>query len=363
MKQLFFTSLYILFFAASTLAQLDRAESTQQTNPEIIPETIQIAGVGDIMFGTNFPSHKYLPPNDNAIRLIQPFDKILKQADVAFGNLEGAFLDQGDLEKNCKDTTKCYAYRMPNRYIHAIDTSGFDLISLANNHTFDFGDTAVYNTMYLLDAIGVAYAGALTHPDTIILRKGIRIGFIAFAPNKGCVDIVNIKDAKQRIRKLDRESDIIVVSFHGGAEGAQHNKITRKTEEYYGENRGNVYAFSHAMIDAGADIIFGHGPHIPRAMELYKNRLICYSLGNFCTYARFNLRGANGYAPLITAELTADGEFVSGQIHSAIQYGEGGVTPDSRNRAAQRIKELTERDFPEMDGILQITNTGYIIRK
>ena len=170
---------------------------------------------------------------------------------------------------------------------------------------------------------------------------------MAFSPNNGTQSINDLEAAKALIQHLDSLSDIIIVSFHGGAEGKKYQHVTREREYFYGENRGNVYEFSHEMIDAGADIIFGHGPHVARAIEVYKNRFIAYSLGNFATYGRFNLRGENGLAPIAKVWITEDGSFVKGKIISAIQKGAGVPEIDVNHGAAQKIKELTEADFPE----------------
>ena len=83
---------------------------------------------------------------------------------------------------------------------------------------------------------------------------------------------MKIEKAKDIVKELSKTCEIVIVSFHGGGEGANYQNVTRKTEYCYGENRGNVYEFSHAMIDAGADIIIGHGPHVPRAIEYIKKR-------------------------------------------------------------------------------------------
>ncbi len=115
-------------------------------------------------------------------------------------------------------------------------------------------------------------------------------------------------EAEEIVRHLADTCDIVIVSFHGGAEGANYQHVTKDYEMYYTENRGNVYSFAHRMIDAGADVIFGHGPHITRAVEVYNERFIAYSLGNFCTYGRFNLSGPNGIAPVIKSECRYDRE-------------------------------------------------------
>ncbi|MEM7109804.1 MAG: CapA family protein, partial [Bacteroidota bacterium] len=142
--------------------------------------------------------------------------------------------------------------------------------------------------------------------------------------------------------------DVVIVSFHGGAEGSKYQSVTRKTELFYGENRGNVYEFSHTMVDAGADIIFGHGPHVSRAIDIYKNRFIIYSLGNFCTYARFNLQGANGLAPIIKVFTDARGSFLKAEITPIVQKPPGGPRIDPDGQVITKLRELTEKDFPEV---------------
>ena len=159
------------------------------------------------------------------------------------------------------------------------------------------------------------------------------------------------------VRHLDTICDIVMVSFHGGAEGKDHMHITRESEFFYGEDRGNVWEFAHMTIDAGADLVIGHGPHVPRAMELYKERLICYSLGNFCTYARFNLNYPNSLAPLISVELDREGKAIGGEIISMIQKGEGGPVVDALHKSLKLIKRLTVEDFPENKIIFQDDGT------
>ena len=138
-----------------------------------------------------------------------------------------------------------------------------------------------------------------------------------------------------------------MVSFHGGGEGSDRTHITREIEYCYGENRGNPYKFSHQVIDNGADIVFGHGPHVTRALEIYKDRLICYSLGNFCTYKRFNLKGVNGIAPIVEVNVNKEGEFISGNVISIKQIGEGIPIIDKDQNVLIEIKKLIASDFPE----------------
>lgn len=327
-----------------------------------VPKSVSIIGVGDIMTGTNYPSERYLPPNGGK-NLLDPVRDILRNADITFGNLEGTVLNSGGNAKRCSDPSKCYVFRMPESHIQHLVHAGFDFMSIANNHSGDMGASGRTNTIRVLTENGISCAGLLTHPTAKFEQEGVSYGLIAFAPNSGTLNIRDITGAASRVKKLAAEVDIVIVSFHGGAEGSQAEHVTRQTETFYGENRGNVYAFAHAMVDAGADIIWGHGPHVVRGMELYKDRLITYSLGNFCTYARFSLRGIKGLAPIVKAELSSDGKFLSGEVWSFIQRGEGGPVADPNLGALKRIKMLTDADFPESkliigdDGSLTVNTT------
>ncbi len=307
---------------------------------------ISIIGVGDIMLGANYPSSDYLPP-DEGKHLLSSVSPILRGADLTFGNLEGTILNSGGQAKQCGDPSKCYVFRTPEKYALQLKTTGFDLLSVANNHAGDFGDTGRKSTLAFLKQQGIQAAGQSIQPTAVFSKEGIKYGFAAFAPNMGTVDLRDVKKAQQIVRGLAQQSDIVIVSFHGGAEGAQHQHVTRKSEQFYGENRGNVYEFAHAVIDAGADLVFGHGPHVTRALELYKNRFIAYSLGNFCTYGRFNLKGANGIAPIIKVEIDKQGNFSSAEVTSTQQLGKGGTSLDPKNRAFETLRQLTQADFPE----------------
>jgi poly-gamma-glutamate capsule biosynthesis protein CapA/YwtB (metallophosphatase superfamily) len=314
---------------------------------EIVPQidTFSIIGVGDIMMGTNFPKAAYLPPRGT--NLLDSVKHILRNADVTFGNLEGVILNDGGDPKKCKNPDACYLFRSPEYMAAHLQDAGFDVLSVANNHTGDFGLPGRKNTARILDSLGINFAGTIEKEFTTFSVDDINYGFVAFAPNKGTVSIHDTVRAKHIVQMLDSLSDIVIVSFHGGAEGKDHQHLTRETETYYGEDRGNVYKFSHSLIDAGADIIFGHGPHVTRAIEIYNDRFIAYSLGNFCTYARFNLRGPNGIAPIIKLNTTKKGEFLGGRIFPIKQIGLGMPVIDQELGAIFKIRELTHIDIPE----------------
>ncbi|HBS88567.1 MAG: capsule biosynthesis protein CapA [Bacteroidetes bacterium GWF2_38_335] len=346
----------LLVFVGAALYTPAKSQATSN-----IKDTITVIGVGDMMLGSGFPSASHLPPNDDCDALLKPVWHILQNADVTFGNLEGCFLNSGPTTKKCSDPSRCYAFRMPDRYVHGYLNAGFDVVSLANNHSGDFGEAGRNNTMKLLDSVGINYGGLLVHPTASFMIDSVKYGFCAFAPNSGTCDVRDIVSAAEIVKKLKAENDIVIISFHAGAEGSSRQHVTRKTEEFIGENRGNVYEFAHSMIDAGADVLFGHGPHVTRAVELYKERFIIYSMGNFCTYSQFNLAGVSGLAPIVKVFMNNKGEFLKAEVTPTIQVGEGGSNIDSQKRVIKVIQDLTATDFPE--GVLNISNDGLITKK
>lgn len=349
--------LILLFTNNSLTAQTD---TLLQTNDSAI-RTVTIIGVGDMMLGTNYPSTKHLAPNDGA-NLLDSVRAILIDADITFGNLEGTLAGTKGKVKRCRNPKLCYAFRSPSHYGQYYKDAGFDLVSIANNHSGDFGAEGREITMKTLEEYGIQYAGLLSCPTTIIEKDGIKYGLAAFAPNSGTVSINDIEGAKEIVQGLDSLCDIVIVSFHGGGEGRSKQHVTKETELFIGENRGNVYEFSHAVIDAGADVVFGHGPHVTRAIELYNNHLICYSLGNFATYDRFSLTAESGVAPIVKVTTDTKGNFISAQITPIKQVGEGIPMVDREKQwALKLIQSLTNEDLPETP--LLIGDDGMVTKK
>ncbi len=320
-------------------------------------DTLTFIGVGDIMMGTNYPNENRLPPN-NARDLMAEVKSILRNADITMGNLEGVLLDEGGTPKHCRNPEVCYVFRSPTSFVENLVESGFDIMSLANNHAGDFGDEGRKSSMRTLDSAGIAYAGLISKPYVIFEKDNMRYGFAAFAPNTGCASINDIASARATVMHLDSLVDVVIVSFHGGAEGSRFEHVPRKHELFVGEDRGDVYQFAHTLIDAGADIVFGHGPHVTRAIEVYNNRFIAYSLGNFCTYGGFNLSGVNGLAPIIKVFTTPEGEFIKAKITPIYQSSMSPVHLDTQGRVIKRIRELTLEDFPET--AITISNDGWV---
>jgi len=307
---------------------------------------ITIAAVGDIMMGSPFPNDTRMPPNDGA-DLLKGVTPILSAADIAFGNLEGPIVDSGSSAKCRPGSTQCFAFRVPTRYGKYLKAAGFDVMSVANNHAGDFGEAGRISTQKVLDEQGIKYAGSLQPPATTAYLdvKGHKVAVIGFGHNNGMPSINDLVVAGELVQAAKKKADIVIVSFHGGAEGSDHQHVPNAREIFLGENRGNLPAFAHTVIDAGADLVLGHGPHVMRGMELYKDHLIVYSLGNFCTYGWFTLAAETALSEIVEIKIAPDGKFLSGRIHAARQDGRGGPTLDPTGEAIRVVRNLSTTDF------------------
>ena len=330
----------------------DIKKSNTQKNDKSDEKTeFTIIGVGDIMLGSNYPFEYLLPEND--ANILKNTQNILKNADITAGNLEGTLFDTGGTPKSCDNPNVCYAFRMPSKYGKYLKQAGFDYLSVANNHSNDFGETGIRETIKNLDNLNIKYSGIKDITESAVLEKdGKKFGFISFSPNSATVKLNDYNYAKKLISELKSKVDIVIVMFHGGAEGANAEHITKKHEIFHGEDRGNVYEFAHFAIDNGADVIFGQGPHVARAVELYKNKFISYSGGNFATFGKINISGSMGIAPIFKIKINNKGDFISGEIIPVRQtYKSLGPFIDSEKLAIKKIISLNKSDFPNGNGL------------
>lgn len=292
------------------------------------------------MMGTTYPAVR-LPPYDGA-NIFVNVREVLQEGDLTMGNLEGPLTEQGECTKKITEG-KVYAFRTPTRYARYLLEAGFDFMNLKNNHINDFGTEGLTSTIESLHANGIQYG--LDDKNGLFVVKNKKICIISFSQADWGNSILDIPRAQKIVAQRAQEFDIVIVSFHGGGEGIDFLH-TRDTMEYFlGSPRGNVVRFARAVIDSGADLVWGHGPHVPRALEVYKDRLIAYSLGNFFTYG-FNIEGVRGYAPILKVFLDSCGIFIAGEIISAIQKPGGILELDSLQRAFKLIKNLSQEDFP-----------------
>lgn len=328
-------------------------ELARQRAARLACKRITVAAVGDLMLGTDFPEPRL--PGDDGRSQLRDAAPLLSAADIAFGNVEGVLMDGGEPVKQCKDPSACYLFRSPTRFAATLASAGFTVMSLANNHARDFGEPGRSSSMAALAAAGIRHSGRVG--DVASWQIGeVRTAMIAFSPFSGSWPMLDLDAADTAVRELAAEHDLVIVSFHGGAEGAGAEHIPFTTERYYGEDRGDSVQFSRRMIDAGADLVIGHGPHVPRAMEVYRDRLIAYSLGNFATYYGISVADAKGYAPLLAVTLDGQGRLVAGRLHSLLQQRPEGPRHDPADRAGRMIRELTADDFN--GGGLAFGNSG-----
>jgi len=309
--------------------------------PEII-----VTAVGDVMLGTTFPDESALPPNDGADLLteVTPF---LKHGDVVYGNLEGPLIDGGESAKcRGKKIGTCFAFRVPTRYGKYLKAAGFTAMGLANNHAMDFGLEGRASSRQVLDAMQIAHTGEVGDIARLTV-KGRKIAIIALATYPGAYNFLDLDESLQAIRALKAESDLVIVGFHGGAEGATHQHVLEGDETFLGEDRGDLRRFTHAAVDAGADLVLGSGPHVVRAMEIYKGKLIAYSLGNFATYGPFNLNAENGLTLVLEAHLAADGTFLQGKAYPVKQEKPGGPQLYPEMKILPVLRALSSADFPQ----------------
>jgi hypothetical protein len=304
--------------------------------------TLTVAAVGDIMLGTDFPQDT-LPPDDGR-GILAGVAVELAAADVTFGNLEGVLMDGGEPVKKCQDPSVCYLFRSPSRYARTLKEAGFDVVSLANNHARDFGEVGRSASMAALAAEGILHSGREGDVASWT-QDGRRIAMVAFSFTGGSHPLNDTEGAKALVAELAAGHDLVIVSFHGGAEGGDATRLPFTMERSFGEERGDVVAFGRAMVDAGADLVLGHGPHVPRAIESYRGRLVAYSLGNFATWFGISVAGQKGLAPILQATVDEEGRLLEGRIVSAIQLRPEGVRPDPEQRAARLIRGMTALDL------------------
>lgn len=294
------------------------------------------------MLGTSDPPG-HLPP-DGGVGLLDAVAPLLRDADVTFANLEGPLCDTGATTK-CRPGSFCFAFRTPTSYGAFLADAGVDVVSTANNHAGDFGEPCRRETERTLDALGIAWSGPVGSVARLTVN-GRRLALVAFHPSSATNDLTDLPAARGQIAALAKEVDLVIVSFHGGKEGLKATHVVDGPEQYLGENRGDLKRFARAMIDAGAGLVLGHGPHVLRAMEVYQGHLIAYSLGNFATYGRFDLSGALGVSVVLEATLDAQGRFLEGRLLSTKQLGLGVPVPDESGQGAKQVRALSLEDLP-----------------
>jgi len=325
---------------------------TVDTSGASVPVTpvgkgLTIAAAGDTMMGSDLRKGSAgLAPGNGEVLFADVAD-IFSAADVAFLNLEGTLSDDLPQTKCGPASSSCYSFRTPVRYTAALQSASIDVVSNANNHAMDLGEAGMDATLAALDAAGIAHTAR--YGDIAMLeRDGLKIAVVGAHSGSCCLNVNRIEEVQGAIVQADAAADLVIFTFHGGAEGSGARHVPGRTEIAWGERRGDVEALSRAAVDAGADLVIGHGPHVLRAMEVYRGRLIAYSLGNFVGFRQFGTRGGHGGTSLILeTELAGNGVLLAARLHPVMLDGEGKPRRDPEGAAFASIQELSDADYPD----------------
>jgi poly-gamma-glutamate synthesis protein (capsule biosynthesis protein) len=262
--------------------------------------------VGDLVLGNSHLVDN-IPAEWDAMYFgqVEPY---LKNADLSMGNLEGA-LTQYTKTLKVTGSGRSYAFRFPPRYAKLLKDTGFTALNVANNHARDFGEQGFSDTGANLRQAAIAVVG-LKGQFTILQVKELRVALVGFGfyPHQNMVQ--DLAAAGQLVAQAKAQSDYVVVTFHGGAEGDDAVFHGNSNEMFLGEDRGNAVAFSRAVIDAGADLVVGHGPHVLRAIECYQGRPIFHSLGNFVGVGGLSIRSMAAMTAIGGVQLGSKGELL-----------------------------------------------------
>jgi hypothetical protein len=219
------------------------------------------------------------------------------------------------------------------------------LMNEANNHAYDFGPAGYQNTRHNLDSVGIKYTG-WPGEIPVVDVKGVKVAVIGFASytwSNLCSDLPN---ATTLIKQAKTKADLVVIQVHQGGEGSDKTHVKPGTEMFLGENRCDPIAFAHNAIDAGADLVVGHGPHVMRAMEFYKGHLIAYSMGNFAGYHALTVNGVLAVGGVLKVTLLGDGTFKGATLVSTKMVSPGWPRPDPQKQAITLVGGLSKSDFP-----------------
>jgi poly-gamma-glutamate capsule biosynthesis protein CapA/YwtB (metallophosphatase superfamily) len=307
------------------------AGATPAAGSPATPSVVRFAVTGDIAMVAG-PAESYFQATSLDLT-----------GDVVLGNLEGTLTDRGS-SKCAAGSTTCFSFRAPPSYAPLLRQAGFTVMNLANNHALDFGTVGQTDTVAAVRKAGLLTTG---RPDEIAYLKvrGTRVAVLGFAPYPWAQSLLDIAAAAALVRKADEWADLVLVTMHAGAEGADHQHVRPGTEWFLGENRGNAVAFAHAVVRAGADLVAGSGPHVLRGMEWYRGRLIAYSLGNFVGYHALSATGVTSASGILQVTLARSGAWVAGELVPVTLAPVGIPRPDPADAAYGLVRKLSKQDF------------------
>ena len=340
---------------------------------------VSLAFVGDINLGTEtLPDG--VPPDSGRALLDRARPSLI--GDLVVGNFEGVLADTGTPTKclvppgrrrsrktgikpgaEPKPATRpnCYAFRTPTMLAPRLVEAGFTHMNLANNHANDLGPAGRESTEQVLQSLGVRLYGPLGRITVDTIRQGVgltTVGLIGFTTYPYAYNLLEIDRSAAVVDSIRPLVDLLLVTFHGGAEGAKALHTGEAAESLGREPRGDLRRWARAVIDAGADAVIGHGPHVLRGMEFYRDRLIVYSLGNFATYRGFNVAGPLGITGVLQLDF-ADRKLQAARFVPMKQLPRQGPFPDPDSTALHLIRRLSAEDFGVTGAV--ITDSGEIV--
>jgi Bacterial capsule synthesis protein PGA_cap len=379
--------------APDTTAQRAPEPSPAQAFPPMpsarLYAPVRLAFVGDINLGTlTLPDG--IPP-DSGRGLLDAARPALS-GDLVVGNFEGVLADSGTTYKCDKegrrvpaDTTAgergsraarqrvspkkerkrsrrtaqpprhpavprlCYAFLTPTLLAPRLKDAGFTHLNLANNHANDFGADGRASTETILQGLGLRVYGPLGNIAIDTVRRGdslATVALVGFSTYPHAYDLLDIARSVAIIDSVRPLVDLLVVTFHGGAEGIKALHVPEAAESLGLEPRGELRHWARAVIDAGADAVVGHGPHVLRGIEFYRGKPIVYSLGNFLTYRGFNLDGPLGVTGVLQLEFAPDRRLTRARLVPMRQVPRLGPEPDRDGAALELVRRLSAEDFP-----------------
>lgn len=316
-------------------------------------EEIVITAVGDIMLAGRWAPLLRQKGYDHPFHGVR---KVLAASDINLANLESPIAGGGK-----EYSEKQFRFRAEPEVAKAIRAAGFNLVTLANNHIMDFGDEALSETLHHLSDNGIAWVGAggnLSEARKMVLNKikGKKIAFLSYsltqpieffagqdrpgtAPGYEKLVTADISSAR-------KQADFVIVSFHWGKESSSAVQAYQRTA-------------AHKAIEAGADVIIGHHPHVLQGIERYKKGIIFYSLGNF-TFA--SMSAVADVSAMIRLKLTDDrreAEILPLDIlHRRVGFQPQLLTGESGAVVIEKLNDLSETFKTE----IQSKNGRYTIQ-
>ena len=341
---------------------------------------MRLAFVGDINLGT-----ETLPdgvPPDSGRGLLDRARPSLS-GDMVVGNFEGVLADTGTSTKclvrlspkelrsrrlkgdtvSVTTRSNCYAFRTPTMLAPRLVDAGFTHMNLANNHANDLGPAGRQSTETTLRALGIRLYGPLGQISVDSIRRGdslTTVALVGFTTYPYAYNLLDFERSAAVIDSIRPTVDLLLVTFHGGTEGVKALRTGEAAESLGREPRGDLRRWARAVIDAGADAVIGHGPHVLRGVEFYRDRLVAYSLGNFATYRGFNLSGPLGITAVLQLEFSADRTLRTARLVPMRQLPRQGPFPDPDREAVHLIRRLSREDFGSTAAV--ITDSGEILR-